>query len=64
MSPGRKLVFLTTGVCLFLVALVAATAALLLVGGAVEGGSDTSAAEGRVFGVVALTLVSLSLIHI
>lgn len=58
MSPGRKLVFLTTGVCLFLVTLVAATAALLLVGGAVEGGSDTSATEGRVFGVVALTLVS------
>ncbi|MBL0208063.1 MAG: DNA polymerase III subunit epsilon [Propionivibrio sp.] len=58
MIPGRKLVCLTAGVCLFLITLVLITAALLLVGGALERGSDPSAAEGRIFGVVVLTLAS------
>jgi len=55
-------VLATAAACLFLVALVAATAALLLVGGAEGGVEDASTAEGRIVGVVMLTLAACGLV--
>lgn len=56
MSPGRKLGLLTAAVCLSIVALVAAVAASLLIGGGLGAGIDPTTVEGRVFAVVTLTL--------
>ncbi len=58
MRPSRQLALATAAACLFVAALVTATAALLLMGSADE---SSSAAEGRIVGVVALTLAACAL---
>ncbi|MFZ4538568.1 exonuclease domain-containing protein [Propionivibrio sp.] len=68
MSPARKLVLATAAACFFVVALIAAAAALLLLGGAeaVEGVQavveDPSTSEGRIVGMVLLTMFSCVLV--
>lgn len=56
---SRQLVLATAAVCLFLAALVAATAALLLAGD--DGEGALTSAEGRIVGVIMLTLAACAL---